>query len=127
MRSHRLLILLLLLLISVACGEAEPEPTPTPQLSAEAIAGQEIFARECGACHSIAPDNVVVGPSMAGIATRAETRVEGQDAYAYLLTSVLKPDAYMVDGFENLMPSTLGRTLTGEELDAVIAYLLTLE
>ena len=120
-------ILLLLTLLLIACGEPEPEPTPTPQLTAEQQAGRDIFAQHCGACHSLAEDNIVVGPPMAGIATRAATRVEGQDAYTYLLTSVLKPDAYLVEGFENLMPSTLGKTLTGEELDATVAYLMTLE
>lgn len=86
-----------------------------------------MFARDCGACHSAAPDTVIVGPSMAGIASRAATRVEGQNAHDYLLVSILKPDAHLVEGYENLMPSTLGKTLTGEEIDAVIAYLLTLQ
>jgi hypothetical protein len=32
-----------------------------------------------------------------------------------------------VDGFDNLMPENLGKKLTGEELDAVVAYLMTLK
>lgn len=119
--------LLFALFVIAGCGEAEPQPTPTPQLSDQALLGKTVFARDCGACHSTAPDTVIVGPSMAGIATRAALRVEGQDAHEYLLVSILKPDIYLVEGYENLMPGTLGKTLTGEEVDAVIAYLLTLE
>ena len=61
------------------------------------------------------------------VATRAETRVDGFDAYTYLITSVMQPDAYLVQGFENLMPNNLSKQLTGEELDAVVAYLQTLK
>lgn len=89
--------------------------------------GKQVFTRDCGACHSTSPDTIIVGPSLAGVATRAETRVEGQDAYTYLLTSVMQPDAYLVEGYENLMPNNLSKQLTGEELDAVVAYLQTLK
>ena len=111
----------------IGCGEAEPEIIPTPTYSAQEILGSTVFAKECGACHSLAADTVIVGPSMNGIAARASTRVEGQDAYTYILSSILKPNAYLVEPFEDLMPSTLGKTMTGEEVDAVIAFLLRLE
>ena len=89
--------------------------------------GKQVFSRDCGACHSTTPDTIIVGPSLAGVATRAETRVDGLDAYTYLLTSVMQPDAYLVEGFDNLMPASLSKQLTGEELDNVIAYLQTLK
>ena len=120
----------LLLFILAACGaNAGPEraAAPTSTFTAEAIAGKKVFEQNCGACHSIFPDDVIVGPSLKGIATRANSRVNGQDAERYLYTSILKPDDYLVEGFDNLMPASLGKQLTGEELDAVVAYLLTLE
>ncbi len=121
------LCLLMLLLCLAACGgSVEPTPPP-PTLSAQAQLGKQVFSRDCGACHSTTPDTVIVGPSLAGIASHADSRVEGQDAYTYLLTSVMQPEAYLVEGFENLMPASLSKQLTGEELDAVIAYLQTLE
>lgn len=121
------LIILCVLLGLIGCGEAEPEIPPTPTWTAEQQLGSTVFSRDCGACHSLSEDTVIVGPSMHGIASRASSRVEGQDAYTYMLTSILKPDAYLVDGFENLMPGTLGKSLTGEEMDAVIAFMLQLE
>lgn len=127
MTLHLKLCLFLCLLFLIACsGNSEALP-PTPTLSAQAQLGKQVFSRDCGACHSTTPDTIIVGPSLAGIASRASSRVEGEDAYTYLLTSVMQPDAYLVEGFENLMPASLSKQLTGEELDAVIAYLQTLE
>lgn len=70
---------------------------------------------------------IIRGPSLFGVAGRAGQRVSGMDARSYMYNSILNPTAYMVDGFQNLMPTDLGKTLTGEELDAVVAYLFTLQ
>ena len=119
-------ISILFLLFTAACS-APATPSPTPTLPPEAAMGKAVFITQCGACHSVIEDIVVVGPSMAGIASRAGDRVEGEDARTYLYTSVLAPDRYLVDGFTNVMPLNFSKELTGEELDAVIAYLFTLE
>jgi cytochrome c551/c552 len=86
-----------------------------------------VFTRECGACHSLIEDTVIVGPSMAGIANRAETRVPGQDSQTYLMTALLQPGDHLVEGYQDLMPANFGKRLTGEEIDALVAFLLTLE
>lgn len=65
---------------------------------------------------------------MAGIATRAGNRVEGMGAEAYIRDSILNPGAYTVDGFpEGVMPPDLMEQMSQEELEAVVAYLLTLK
>lgn len=111
----------------VACGEtAVPTSPPLPTLSPQEWQGKGVFSQRCGSCHSTAPATIIVGPSLAGIGIRAETRVPDQDGRTYLFTSILKPDRYLVEGYENLMPTDFGKTLTGEELDAVVAYLMTL-
>lgn len=121
-------VLILMIVTTAACGSAEPTPVPTPTLSAEQQTGKRIFAQECGSCHSIADEAVIVGPSMVGVASRAAGRVNGQDARTYLYGSILNPNDYVVDDFsEGLMPQNFGKQLTGEELDAVVAYLLTFE
>lgn len=124
---RRTLFIIFIFLFLAACGEKPPEATPTPALTAQEALGSSVFSRECGACHSLAEDTVIVGPSMFGIASRADAQVGGQDAHTYILSSILKPDSYLVDGFENLMPSTFGKSLTGEEVDAIVAFLLTME
>lgn len=123
--KHSFLWLIAILLLLVACGGDPVEPTPT--LDPVAAAGEIVFQKNCGSCHATAPDTVIVGPSLAGIATRADTRIPGQDAHNYILSSIMRPDEFLVEGFENLMPNNFGRKLTGEEIDAVIAYLLTLK
>lgn len=115
----------LLVWLLIGCGTASPPPTPT--LEPLARAGLAVFTANCAICHALTPETVIRGPSLHGIATRAGTRVAGQDARTYLYSSILHPGDYLVDGFENLMPTTLGKDLTGEELDSVVAFLLTHE
>ena len=69
----------------------------------------------------------MIGPSLAGVATRAETRVNGDDARAYIETSILNPSAYVVDGFKDVMPKNFGKDLTSDDFNAIVAFLLTLK
>ena len=114
-------------LFLAACGAQPPAAPPTPTLPPELAAGQRVFVTHCGACHSAAADTVIVGPSLAGIAARGGQRVDGLDARAYVYSSVLQPSDHLVEGFDDLMPQDLAKKLTGEELDAVVAYVLSLE
>ena len=92
-----------------------------------AAEGQTVFKRNCASCHAVTEETIIVGPSLAGIANRAGSRVEGQSATEYIQLSILDPDAYVVEGFSDLMPSNFGVTLSGEQLDTLTAYLMTLE
>ena len=121
-------ILVLGALLLAACGSSAPTAgaTETPALTEQEALGRRLFSQNCAACHTLAGDAIIVGPPITGIATRAETRVAGQSAYEYLVESIMDPSAYLVPGFDDLMPKTWGRTLTGEELDALVAFMLTL-
>ena len=100
-----------------------------------AAAGEKLFAQTvigsqagCITCHSLDAGVVIVGPSMAGIATRAGSTVSGQSAEDYLRDSILHPDAHLVEGFPaGTMPQVWGDELTSEQVDQLIAYLLTLK
>lgn len=102
---------------------AGAEPTLTPQ-EAE---GKRLLATYCVSCHSTASDVVVVGPSLAGMAGTAAGRTERHDAEGYLRESIEDPGAYVVEGFEDLMPESLSKSLTDEQIDAVVAYLMTMD
>ncbi|MFV0260200.1 MAG: c-type cytochrome [Acidimicrobiales bacterium] len=92
--------------------------------------GRDIFAGRtggCSVCHSVRPGDDGVGPSLAGVATRASTRVDGLDAEGYLRQSILLPDQYIVPGWPagQMLPIYRER-FSDEQLDAVVAYLMTL-
>ncbi len=95
--------------------------------------GQELFNQNplgnnagCVTCHSVEPGVQLVGPSLAGIATTAAERVSGMSAEDYIRQSIVDASAYTVEGFpEGLMPSYTD--LTPEQIDALVAYLMTLK
>ena len=111
-------------IILAACsgaGVSGPTLTPIEQQ------GQAVYTLRCAQCHALTPDTVVIGPSLAGIATRAASRVPGYDTQTYLETSILIPEDYLVEGFANTMPTNFGKELTSEEFAALVAYLMTLK
>ncbi len=69
-----------------------------------------------------------MGPSLHGINDVAGSRVEGQSAEEYLLASIIRPQAYIVEGYEDVaMDPTIASRLTLEEIDQVVAYLQTID
>jgi mono/diheme cytochrome c family protein len=127
---NRLCLILALFALAAlaACGgQAADVPPPTPTLSPQLLAGQRAFVENCGACHSTAADTVIVGPSLAGITERGATRVDGLDARTYIYSSIMQPEDYIVEGFDNLMPKDLAKKMTGEEIDSIVAYLFALD
>lgn len=119
-------ILLLIALALSACSameKAEPTPTPDPLV----LQGQQVFNAKCATCHALVPDTIIIGPSLNGIATRAETRVEGVNAEEYIQLSILRPGDYVVEGFNNVMITNFAKELTNEDMNALVAFLLTLK
>jgi nitric oxide reductase subunit C len=93
----------------------------------------------CASCHALTGGVVLVGPPLAGVATRAGERVrasdyrgEARDAVGYLRESVLAPSTHVVEPRyaspegASLMPGAYATLLTPEQVDDVVAYLTTL-
>ena len=93
----------------------------------------------CAACHSIAPGVNIVGPTLAGIPATAAARIaspeykgKAKDAAGYIRESIVDPNAYVLTGptysagGHSLMPGDYGSTLKPEQIDQIVAYLLTL-
>jgi mono/diheme cytochrome c family protein len=82
----------------------------------------------CLTCHTIGKSGALRFPDLAGIDTRAKTRVAGLNDVEYLAQSMYEPLAYVVPGFPPAMPPInkppIG--LTDQEILCVIAYLQTL-
>lgn len=94
----------------------------------------------CVACHSIAPGVNLAGPTMAGIAARAEQimanknyKGSAKDVEAYIRESIVEPSAYLVPGEmysangQSFMPNNYGKDLKPEQIDQLVAYLATLK
>ncbi|MCA0458878.1 MAG: c-type cytochrome [Chloroflexi bacterium] len=123
---------------------AEPTATDVPATATTApvasaagdpVKGQEHFETiraevnfACITCHFANTENQLIGPGLLNIGTRAETQVAGQSAYDYIHTSIVNPSAFVVPGFpDQLMPQTYGELWTEEEINDIIAYLMTLK
>jgi mono/diheme cytochrome c family protein len=110
----------------VACSSLSAQ-TPTPTPDPFVLQGQQVFNARCATCHALVPDTIIIGPSLYGLATRAETRVEGQTAEEYIQLSILRPGDYLVEGFNNIMITNFAKELTNEDMNALMAFLMTLK
>ena len=100
-------------------AEATPEQLAT--------AGDEIYhgAGGCTACHGLgtrAPNLVTDEKGQGAIGARCGKRVAAKDCKTYLHESLVQPGAFVVAGYEPIMPD-LSRTLSPAQIWAVIAYL----
>jgi cytochrome c oxidase subunit II len=84
--------------------------------------GEAIFASAgCGGCHEFAPAGTdsQVGPSLNAVDPGSEPLEE------YLRTSIVDPNANVVSGYQpDVMPATYGESLSDEQLDALVQYLV---
>lgn len=121
--------------LTLQAGQTLTLPYQDASIGGDPLAGEQLYYEmslgtnaACRICHSLTPDEVLVGPSLAGVSTRAETRVPGLSAEAYLRQSILDPNAYVVPGFPaGQMVTNLGQVLTPEQVDDLVAFLLTLK
>jgi mono/diheme cytochrome c family protein len=92
----------------------------------DAAAGEKLFNQTvigsqagCVTCHSLDAGVVIVGPSLDGIGNRSAD---------FLKESILDPDAKLADGFPaGTMPQVWGDELTDEQVDQLVAFMLTLK
>jgi mono/diheme cytochrome c family protein len=77
----------------------------------------------CQACHSV-DGSLLVGPSMLGVSGRVPAGYDSPEAYLH--EAIVQPCAYVVQGFDCVMPQTYGDRLDAQGLADLIAYLLTL-
>jgi mono/diheme cytochrome c family protein len=97
----------------------------TPE--ALASAGEKLFngAGGCTACHGLgtrAPNLLTDHAGQGPIGARCGTRKPGMDCKAYLHESMVKPAAFVVPGFEPIMPD-MSKQLTPDQIWSVVAYL----
>jgi mono/diheme cytochrome c family protein len=93
---------------------------------AQAKTGEQIFtAAGCAGCHTFSPagSNGTIGPDLNDLEAAATKFGKGKPPEDYVRESIVKPEAFIVPGFGNAMPSFQGR-LTDQQIQALIDYLL---
>ena len=90
-------------------------------------AGDELYhgAGGCTACHGLgtrAPNLLTDEKGQGPVGARCGTRESGKSCKAYLYESLTQPRAFVVQGYEPIMPD-MSRTLSPQQLWALVAYL----
>jgi putative heme-binding domain-containing protein len=115
----------------VLCGVALGVSTFFFPVSISAIdlgIGQEVFQSHCAVCHSVTEGAALsYGPSLHAAGKWAGTRVPGQDASEYILTSITEPNAFRAPGATGEMPENIAQELTLDQLLSVTAFLCSQE
>jgi cytochrome c oxidase subunit II len=110
--------------VDAATFQAQQAAPPPPQPTDPTY--RLLEAKDCLTCHSI-DGSEGIGPTLKGIYGRKTKLTNGSTIIAddvYLRESIVKPEATIVDGFDNNMPIP---ELTEEEVNAIVEYLENLK
>ena len=128
-------------IFAAACtGTALPSPTlaptdtPLPRGDAQIIRGEALTRSAsptaCVTCHS-ADGTTKVGPTWRGIYGTEVTLADGTTVTVddeFIRESIIDPNAKVVDGFPpSIMPRNYRDTLSDEDIEAITAYIKSLQ
>lgn len=101
-----------------ACGPSENQD---PLLTE----GERLYKANCLSCHPLDSSQPQVGPHLVGLGS--EMAAAGLDAAALLEESIRQPGVVITSGYQDLMPAADVLGLSDSDIDALVAYLLSLE
>ena len=128
--------LLAVLLVVAACGDGQADTTAQAAAVGDPERGRQIWddgggvlsGGGCSECHSLDGSEKVASsraPTFQGISEQAGDRVPGLSAEEYLRESIVDPAAYIVEGYSDFMPKGFRILLSEEDIDNLVAFLLT--
>lgn len=107
-------------LLLVACQE--------PPATEPVARGRQVYRQlNCAQCHQISGSGARLGPELTHIAENAAVRRQGMGPEDYIKESLDQPGAYIVPGYNDIMPRGLLRGLSDFDVDSLVRYLMTLE
>lgn len=99
---------------------AIPTDTPLPSTNGSADPGFAAFrAAGCAACHAVegTAASGKVGPNLTTVGAKGD---------GYVRESIVNPSAVIADGFgDGIMPGGFGSSLSPEQLDTIVAWLVS--
>jgi cytochrome c len=131
-----IVVLSLIMLLAAGCDIAllPPLTAPDATVSGDPVRGEQIFrqginsAPPCISCHQVTTGpGFGLGPSLAGVASRAGSRIDGLNAAEYLYQSITDPSVFLAPGYRELMYTNYGTDLSEQDIADLIAFLETLE
>ncbi len=136
--KRRLFTLTIYLIFAFVLSSCSTQSSSEPSTNLDSVQqGKALFemnmigenkAPGCIVCHSLEAGKNLVGPSLAGIATYAQTAVTGMDAEAFLRQAIVEPDHHVMEGYPpGVMYANYGSDLSQAEIDALVAFMLTLK
>jgi mono/diheme cytochrome c family protein len=153
LKMRDLLVVMVVLLAGCAAGGSESMPaeqvipattvtaaaTPSVTVVAESAAerGRLLFHEfvpevgfACATCHYSTSDQRLIGPGLAGVGQRVQSYKLNVAAPDYLREAITMPDAFVAYADPaypaGVMPDTYGDILTNDQIDDLIAFLLSL-
>ena len=141
---------LALTLVLSACGGGAATPTPTPrptptptrqatptptkpvsggdQLSQGLAVFKNGTSPGCSSCHAIKDvSTAIIGPDLSSIGTEGGEMKPGMSAEAFIRESIQSPGAFIAPNYSPIMPQDIAKGLSQADLDALVAYLLSLK
>jgi cytochrome c oxidase subunit 2 len=109
-------------------------PSSAPATSS-AAAGRTVFTQTasptCSTCHTLAAAGAsgTIGPNLdarlrSDCATAASKRIRGATLQQCIYTAITNPYKYLPSGYQaGIMPSTFAKTLTGAQIQSLVAFL----
>lgn len=124
---------------SVKAGDVPKPPGEAPAGAASTRAGTPgeaaitdpvaiLTEHGCLACHSLKPEEVLVGPPFDAALLRRTASEHGMSPEAFVMESIVRPRALeRADLPRGVMPQNYGEQLTAGQLEAMVTYLLAPE
>lgn len=116
--------------LAIGGGDETTATTLPPVVDGESAARGEILATDsgCVACHTV-DGTPNTGPTWKGVAGSSRPLESGESVTAddvYLFKSITDPGSEIVAGFDDVMPSTYGESLSDQEISDLVEYIKSL-